>query len=114
MRRYEREGRGDTDWMETEMLERECLAPLHCIPHFPPQYRPTLTAKVRNVRSPPPAWGNSDIGKKASGEEGGCGGGMPTGCPARGVDHTDFGTTGKAKWQAVGSVNSFCDLYALC
>ena len=80
MRRYERgEGGYGLDG-NRDVVRRECLAPLYCIPHFPPQYRPTLTAKVR-VRSPPHR-GTLTLARK-QGREGGCGGGMPTGCPAR-------------------------------
>ena len=39
---------------------------------------------------------------------------MPTGCPARGVDEPDFGTTGATKWPAEGSLNSLWDSYASC
>ena len=106
-----RGGRRDTDWMKQRCSEERMPGTvILCIPHFPPQYRPTLTAKVR-VRSPPHR-GTLTLARKQG--RGGCGGGMPTGCPARGVDQPHFGTTGAAKWQAEGSVNSLCDLYALC
>ena len=85
---------GDTERCSMERM------PGTVIPHFPPQYRPTLTAKVR-VRSSPRHRGTLTLARKQR-----RGWNAGTGCPARGVDEADFGTTGATKWQAEGSINS--------